>query len=311
MQPKTPIIYANYKILSAPKSGAYGHVYEAENMTLREKVALKFIKDASDRDNYERFKLENVILHKLNPHDNIITPRSNTVYDGVNAFYSMEYLELDIEALLPNIPSDDVRAKIKLSIEICEGLYHAHQKKIFHRDLHPGNIRVESVLKSTPKLSDFGLSKMQGARLVSRAPLLAWGGGIIPPEVALFVTDTPDEDFFIRGDIYALGLVTNFIFSGSNIDYAVAIKQSVSDVIQKSNLAWPDDYMAMPIAERKRIYGEWLKGYDPSWANLLNIYTTKVSLGKKISEIIKKMCNVDPKMRYDSVDSIITELKGL
>ena len=54
----------------------------------------------------------------------------------------------------------NIRERIELFIEVCEGVQHAHQKAIIHRDLKPANILVVEVDgKPMPRIIDFGLAK--------------------------------------------------------------------------------------------------------------------------------------------------------
>ncbi|MGD0183487.1 MAG: protein kinase [Terriglobales bacterium] len=54
----------------------------------------------------------------------------------------------------------NIRERLELFIQVCEGVQHAHQKSIMHRDLKPANVLVVEVDgKPVPRIIDFGLAK--------------------------------------------------------------------------------------------------------------------------------------------------------
>src|SRR5208282_300377 len=60
----------------------------------------------------------------------------------------------------------NIRERLELFIKVCDGVQHAHQKAVIHRDLKPANILVVEVDgKPTPRIIDFGLSKVTGPQV--------------------------------------------------------------------------------------------------------------------------------------------------
>ena len=90
-------------------------------------------------------------------------------------------------------------------IRICEGVEHAHQRGVIHRDLKPGNILVDE--SGQPKILDFGLARvtdgdLQATRRTDMGQLLGTLAYMSPEQVMAdpFALDT-------RSDVYALGVI--------------------------------------------------------------------------------------------------------
>jgi serine/threonine-protein kinase len=182
-----------------------GEVYRADDLTLGQAVAVKFLPDeaAGNEGLLERFRNEVRIARRVS-HPNVCR-----VYDvgEVNgqSFFTMEYVDgEDLASLLRRIgrlPSDKA---LDIARQLCAGLAAAHAKGVLHRDLKPANIMLDG--RGQVVITDFGLAgvagQIQGAEIRSGTPAY-----MSPEQLA-------GKEVSPRSDIYALGLVLFEIFTG-------------------------------------------------------------------------------------------------
>ena len=77
----------------------------------------------------------------------------------------------------------DLRERLELFIQICDGVQHAHQKGVIHRDLKPSNILVSLIGdRPVPRIIDFGIAKAIAQPLTDRPVFTELGGFLGTPE---------------------------------------------------------------------------------------------------------------------------------
>ena len=158
---------SHYRVLSRLGSGGMGVVYEAEDLTLGRRVAMKFLPGevASDRTAFERMQREARSASALD-HANICSIYELGEHDG-QPFIVMQLLEGEtLRGWIEHRSKMDKRSRLNvamdLAVQITRGLEAAHQKNIIHRDIKPENIFV--TLRGEVKILDFGLAKVMEAQ---------------------------------------------------------------------------------------------------------------------------------------------------
>ena len=207
-----------YKLLELIGEGGFGDVYLAEQTEpVRRKVALKIIKLGMDtRQVIARFEAERQAL-ALMDHANIAK-----VLDAGATDAGRPYFVMDLVRGVPITEYCDAnnltaKERLKLFIEVCHAVQHAHQKGIIHRDLKPTNVLVtQREGKPAPKIIDFGVAKATQQRLTAKTLFtehrqLVGTPEYMSPEQATFC----DADVDTRSDIYSLGVLLYEILVGT------------------------------------------------------------------------------------------------
>jgi serine/threonine protein kinase len=149
---------SHYRIIGQLGSGGMGVVYEAEDIDLGRKVALKFLPPQLSRDQnaLDRFLLEARTASALN-HPNICTIYA-VEKTGEQSFIAMELLEGETLERRLSAGALPLERLLDWGIQLSDALDAAHAKNIIHRDVKPANIFVTP--RGQVKVLDFGLAKL-------------------------------------------------------------------------------------------------------------------------------------------------------
>jgi WD40 repeat protein/serine/threonine protein kinase/tetratricopeptide (TPR) repeat protein len=227
----------DYHILRELGRGGMGIVYEAEQVSLGRRVALKVLPSvvALDAKQLQRFKNEAQAAAQLR-HPNIV-PVYGVGSEGNLHFYAMQLIdgrtlaglihdlrELRAKAGESSSPAPSEREHFRMVAEVgvqaAEALDHAHQLGILHRDIKPANLLVECAPAGTdhPRhasrlsrldsrslklwVTDFGLARLRGDSDLTQTGDLLGTVRYMSPEQALGEHALVDQ----RADVYSLGV---------------------------------------------------------------------------------------------------------
>ncbi|PYX28432.1 MAG: hypothetical protein DMG77_15680 [Acidobacteria bacterium] len=201
-------IISHYRILRRLGSGGMGVVYEAEDIRLGRRVALKFLPEslAHDKRTLRRFEREARVASSLN-HPNICTIYEVEEHDHQPVIV-MELLEG--ESLNEKIRKGPISTAqlLDFGIQASDALEAAHAKGIIHRDIKPGNIFVIGLARV--KILDFGLAKMRPSHVAedqSEEEALTQDNVIPGTTSYMSPEQVRGEELDARSDLFSLGVV--------------------------------------------------------------------------------------------------------
>ena len=149
-----------YRLVRALGHGGMGAVYLAErdDGAFEQRVAIKLIKRGMDTDQVlHRFRAERQILASLDhPHIGRLLDGGTTA-EGV-PYFAMEYIEGQPIDAYADGAGLGVDGRLRLFLQVCDAVAHAHSRGVIHRDIKPLNTLVTA--GGTPKLLDFGIAKV-------------------------------------------------------------------------------------------------------------------------------------------------------
>jgi len=199
------LISGRYRIVSLLGKGGMGEVYRADDLTLGQSVALKFLPESltNNPEAVSRFRHE-VRMARLVSHPNVCRVHDLGEVQG-QFFLSMEYIDgEDLASLLRRIGRMTSDKALEIARKLCAGLAAAHERGILHRDLKPANVMLDA--RGQVLLTDFGLSgiseELAGQDIRSGTPAY-----MAPEQLA-------GKEVTIRSDLYALGLLLYELFTG-------------------------------------------------------------------------------------------------
>src|SRR5579864_2711367 len=276
----------HYRITGRIGSGGMGVVYEAEDLNLGRRVALKFLPPEmlQDQTALDRFLLEARAASALN-HPNICTIYAVEKAEG-QTFIAMELLEgqsLDQKIAARPLP---LAALLDMAIQLADALDAAHAKGIIHRDIKPANIFVTQ--RGQVKVLDFGLAKLArpemqmetiGATQDSPNPMQLTSPGATVGTISYMSPEQArGEQLDRRTDLFSLGTVFYQMATGK-----LPFEGATSAVVFHAILQ-----------------------LDPQPISHLN-----PSLPPRLQEIIDKLLEKDVDLRYQSAADLRGDLKRL
>ncbi|MHC4080471.1 MAG: serine/threonine protein kinase [Planctomycetota bacterium] len=211
-------VIGRYRLLEEIGEGGFGTVYMAEQQSpVRRMVAFKIIKLGMDtKQVIARFEAERQALAMME-HPNIAKVLDAGATETGRPYFVMELVKgvplgeyCDTEGL-------STVERLKLFIEVCHAVQHAHQKGVIHRDIKPSNVMVTMHDgRPVPKVIDFGIAKATNARLTEKTLFTEYRQLVGTPEyMSPEQAEMSDFDVDTRTDIYSLGVLLYELLTGT------------------------------------------------------------------------------------------------
>ena len=182
--------------------GGMATVYLAHDLRLDREVALKLLADnfAGDEEIRKRFSREARLAARLD-HPNVVQV-FDVGEDGDRPFIVMEHVEGGTLEDRIDARSLDGEEGVRLLGQLCEGLGHAHARKLVHRDIKPQNLLLRDSDECL-KITDFGIARAaEDTRLTHPGKVLGTDRYMAPEQLA-------DGEITPATDVYACGVVAD------------------------------------------------------------------------------------------------------
>ena len=206
------VIDGRYEIKAVLGAGGMGSVYEAEHLGLRRRVAVKILQTRRllDESMQQRFEREAQTLAAVS-HPNIVDITDFGSWNDV-PYLVMEKLQGQnlFELLRDQVLSP--REVADLMLQLLNALDHAHEQKLVHRDLKPGNVWIErnESGRMQVRLLDFGFAKF----IDDRGDSLTEEGVILGTPAYMSPEQASGGSLDARTDIYSAGVLLFQMLTG-------------------------------------------------------------------------------------------------
>lgn len=217
---QTPAQLGDFRIVREVGRGGMGVVYEAEQISLKRKVALKVLRFGvtADADVMQRFQREAETVAHLH-HTNVVPIHAVGCEQGVH-YYAMQFIEgRSLAEVLEDVDREpsvregtvDFKEIAGWTLQAAEALAHAHHRGVIHRDIKPSNLILDP--EGTVWLTDFGLAKRADEVTMTAAGVVMGTPRYMSPEQAAAAKQPVDH----RTDIYSLGATLYELATGKPV----------------------------------------------------------------------------------------------
>jgi serine/threonine protein kinase len=208
--------FGRYQILDKLGEGAMGVVYRARDNAIGRVVALKMLSAelGAEEELHQRFQREAEAIGRLS-HPNIVTVYDLGQTDG-QLYMAMELLEgEDLRGLIEKRVDIPLVDRVRLLMQICEGVGYAHSRGVVHRDIKPANILVTT--SGQVKILDFGLARVSTRATITKKGVILGTPDYMAPEQAMGKPVDQRSDVFSAGAVFYEFLTLEKPFKGKTL----------------------------------------------------------------------------------------------
>jgi len=196
-----------YELIEIIGEGGMSTVYKARDRILDRIVAVKVLKDEFSKDKgfVEKFKTEALSAASIS-HPNIVNIYDVGQENDVH-YIVMEYVDgKTLKDIIRNQAPLKIDQAVDIAVMVCDGVHHAHEKGIIHRDIKPHNILITE--QGMVKVADFGI-----ARAVSTGTI-TYGNNIVGSVHYFSPEQARGEAINRTTDIYSIGCILYEMLTG-------------------------------------------------------------------------------------------------
>ena len=347
-----PRMIGRYKLLEKLGEGGFGEVWMAEQREpVKRRVALKVIKPGMDsKQVIARFEAERQAL-ALMDHPNIakildggmtgtsdqssvgsdqspgggghggrrgplITDHSSLTTGHGRPYFVMELVRGVKITEFCDTNRLSTEARLRLFIQVCQAVHHAHQKGIIHRDLKPSNVMVtlhDGV--PVPKVIDFGIAKATQGELTDKTVFTQFQQFIgTPAYISPEQAEMSGLDVDTRSDIYSLGVLLYELLVGQTPFDAREMMQGGLDalrrIIREKEPVRPSTKLSQTLVAAeatRRTAGD----VEASASSRRRLQEQVGQLRGDLDWIVMKCLEKDRARRYDSATGLAADLQRL
>lgn len=214
-----------YKLDRKIGAGGMGEVWHAQHALLRRPTAVKLLlPERVSAEDLDRFEGEVQHMSQLTHPNTVAVFDYGRNIDGL-LYYAMEYLDgIDLQQLVTRFGVLPAGRVVHILSQVCGALQEAHDHKLIHQDVKPGNIILceRGGMFDVAKVVDFGLAENLSAAASPSARAIRGTPAYIAPEA---VTD-PDR-IGPASDLYALGAVGYFLLTGRPVFVGANVQETL------------------------------------------------------------------------------------
>jgi len=202
------LLFSKFEVIETLKKDEFSQVFLANHHYLGKKIILKTLETSNlaDITISDRFKREAKILAKLE-HSSIIKVL-DFGFEESRLYISFEFFESKSLREYIKEFNPDYETKLRLIVQLINGLEYAHKNGIVHRDIKPENILVD--VNANLKIADFGLAIGTSEMGVTNKTSVLGTPSYMSPEQIL------GEEITNQSDLFSLGIVIFEMFAGFN-----------------------------------------------------------------------------------------------